>query len=155
MIFTRYIVPLLLLVTVMACSSTNQVQNDENKYKEVPVPDQFISSDNPRPDVWAKYPGGKEILDRYVRMNTIIPEKARKDGYEGRVMLSYEVDEEGRTGNIEVLMSPHPDITEMYQEIILDMKRWQPAILNNDSVSQRYYIISLFRSGVLPESQGN
>jgi hypothetical protein len=155
MILTRYVIPLLLFVAVLACSSTNLVQNDGNKYKEVPVPNQFISNDNPRPDVWAKYPGGKENLDRYVRMNTFIPEKARKEGYEGRVLLSYEVDKKGQTGNIEFLMSPHPSLAEMYRDIIQNMETWQPAILNNEPVSQRYYIVSSFIAGVLPEPSEN
>ena len=155
MIFTRFIIPIYLIVAAMACSSTNQVQDDANKYMEVPIPDQFISQDNPRPDVWAKYPGGKENLDWYIRMNTKIPEQARKDGYEGRVLLSYEVDKEGQAGNSEVLMSPHQAITDMYSEIISDMEKWEPAMLNNEPVPQRYYIISSFKAGILPESSEN
>ena len=154
MIFTRFIAVILTAVSTVACTPTSKIAADQG-YAEVPVPEQFISEEYPRPDVWAKYPGGRENLDWHIRMNTKIPEQARKDGYEGRVLLSYEVDKEGQAGNPEVLMSPHPAITEMYQKIIFDMKTWQPAILNNEPVPQRYYIISSFKAGILPESSDN
>ena len=154
MIFTRFIAVILTAASTVACTPTSKIAADQG-YAEVPVPEQFISEEYPRPDVWAKYPGGKENLDWYIRMNTTIPEQARKDGYEGRVLLSYEVDKEGQAGNSEILMSPHPAITEMYQKIIFDMKTWQPAILNNEPVPQRYYIISSFKAGILPESSDN
>ena len=154
MIFTRFIAVILTAASTVACTPTSKIAADQG-YAEVPVPEQFISEEYPRPDVWAKYPGGKENLDWHIRMNTKIPEQARKDGYEGRVLLSYEVDKEGQAGNSEILMSPHPAITEMYQKIIFDMKTWQPAILNNEPVPQRYYIISSFKAGILPESSDN
>ena len=154
MIFTRFIAVILTAASTVACTPTSKIAADQG-YAEVPVPEQFISEEYPKPDIWAKYPGGKENLDWHIRMNTKIPEQARKDGYEGRVLLSYEVDKEGQAGNPEVLMSPHPAITEMYQKIIFDMKTWQPAILNNEPVPQRYYIISSFKAGILPESSDN
>jgi hypothetical protein len=154
MILTRFIAVTLIAASTVACTSTSKIAADKG-YAEVPVPGQFISEEYPRPDVWAKYPGGKESLDWYIRMNTTIPEPARKDGFEGRVLLSYEVDKEGQAGNPEVLMSPHPAITEMYREIISDMEKWEPAMLNNEPVPQRYYIISSFKAGILPESSEN
>ena len=154
MIFTRFIAVILTAASTVACTPTSKIAADQG-HAEVPVPEQFISEEYPRPDVWAKYPGGKENLDWHIRMNTKIPEQARKDGYEGRVLLSYEVDKEGQAGNSEILMSPHPAITEMYQKIIFDMKTWQPAILNNEPVPQLYYIISSFKAGILPESSDN
>jgi len=144
-----------LLMVLASCASSDIGNMASSDYMEVPVPEQFINEENPRPDVWAKYPGGKEGVDWHIRVNTRIPEQARKDGYEGRVILSYEVDENGEAGNLEVLMSPHSAITEMYQEIILDMEIWEPANLNNEPISQRYYIISSFRAGILPESSDN
>jgi len=131
-LFILYI--LILCAFLNSCASSNSATNENEEFEEVPVPTQFITEEYPQPDVWAKYPGGKENLDWYIRMNTIIPEKARKEGYQGRVLLSYEVDNEGQAGNPEVLMSPHPAITEMYREIIFDMEKWEPAMLNNEPV---------------------
>lgn len=152
--FPRYLIATLLVVLV-SCASSNSGNTSNLDYTEVPVPDQFISEENPRPDEWAKYPGGKERLDWHIRINTRIPEQARKDGYEGRIILSYEVDEEGEAGNLEVLMSPHQAITDMYSQVISDMDTWQPALLNREPVSQRYYIIASFKAGILPESSEN
>ena len=88
-------------------------------------------------------------------MNTRIPEQARKEGYEGRILLSYKVDVVGRAGNIEALMSPHQAITDMYREIISDMERWKPAVLKSSPVSQRYYIIASFQAGSLKDTESN
>jgi hypothetical protein len=136
----------------VSCSSPEQatraVQADiDMSYQEVPMPDQLISEDFPRPDVWAKYPGGQQILSRTIQLSTRIPEQARREGYAGRVIITYVVDEYGETGQVEAVMSPHESITEMYRSIIENLNQWEPAILDGEPVAQQYMIISTFRDG--------
>jgi len=62
------------------CSSTDLVNSSDLNYEEVPMPEQALSFEYPEPDVWAKYPGGSEAVLVHIKMNTIIPEKARLEG---------------------------------------------------------------------------
>lgn len=139
---------ILFLLTVtflnLSCSSTGEVSTSASNYEEVPMPDQVISEDYPEPDVWAKYPGGNEALQTHIQMNTRIPEAARIEGYNGRLVITYVVDREGEASMAEVLMSPHESISSMYEKLIQNMERWEPAVLNDEPVEQKYIITALF-----------
>lgn len=111
------------------------------------MPEDLISDGYPRPDRWAKYPGGQQILTRTIQMRTGIPEKARREGYGGRAVITYVVDTDGHAGQVEALMSPHEAITEMYRDLIGTLERWEPATLNGEPVSQQYMILTTFRDG--------
>lgn len=133
-----------------ACSTPQpavQVPQADLSYQEVPMPEDLISDEYPQPDTWAKYPGGQQILTRTIQLRTGIPEKARREGYGGRAIITYIVDEEGRAGQVEALMSPHEAITEMYRGLVNSLERWEPATLNGEPVAQKYVIVSTFRDG--------
>ena len=129
------------------CSSTDRINSSDLNYEEVPMPEQALSFEYPEPDVWAKYPGGSEAVLEHIKMNTIIPEKARLEGYSGRLLITYVVDKEGKASMAEVLRSPHDAITSMYEDIIERMYKWEPAVLNGEPIEQRYVISSHFREG--------
>ena len=132
---------------VFGCSSTDRINSSDLNYEEVPMPEQALSFEYPEPDVWAKYPGGSEAVLEHIKMNTIIPEKARLEGYSGRLLITYVVDKEGKASMAEVLRSPHDAITSMYDNIIERMYKWEPAVLNGEPIEQRYVISSHFREG--------
>jgi len=141
---------LLILLLTGACSTTDQASElpeIDLSYQEVPVPEDLWSEEFPKPDMWAKYPGGELILSRTIQINTRIPEQARRDGYGGRAIITYIVDEEGRAGQVKAHMSPHDSITDMYREIISNLEQWEPAIANGNPIAQQYMIISTFRDG--------
>ncbi|GEM_PF-1279792 len=141
---------LFILIIISACASqehTAQAPGVDMTFQEVPMPDQLISDEFPRPDEWAKYPGGQQVLNRTIQLSIRIPEQARREGYAGRVIITYVVDENGEAGRVEAVMSPHESITEMYRSIIDNLNQWEPAILDGEPVAQQYMIISTFRDG--------
>jgi protein TonB len=111
------------------------------------MPENLISEQYPRPDTWAKYPGGEQVLTRTIQIRTGIPDKARREGYDGRAIITYVVNKEGRAGEVEALMSPHESITEMYIDLIDGLERWEPAQMNGEPVPQKYMIVTTFRDG--------
>jgi len=132
----------------MSCSSTeSQLKNSASDYAEVPMPESALSEEYPEPEIHAKYPGGSAALNEHIRLNTVIPEIARIEGYEGRLLLTYVVDEKGKAGQVEIINSPHESISEMYKSIVDSMERWEPAVLRGEPVEQRYVITSFFRDG--------
>lgn len=152
----RILLSLSLTILLISCSTTEnqRVSNQAAlEYQEVPVPEEYISDEFPKPDQWAMYPGGSTILNRTISLSIRIPEKARREGYAGRAIFSYIVDEEGNAGQVEALMSPHEAITEMYRELIAGLEQWKPAILDGEPVPQKYYIATTFRDGNAEENQ--
>lgn len=147
----KYYIISLLTISIsflgFGCSSTGQMNSSNSNYEEVPMPEQAFSFEYPEPDVWAKYPGGSEAVFEHFKMNSIIPEQARREGYDGRLLLTYVVDVEGNAGQVEVISTPHDAISDMYEDIIENMERWKPAILNGEPIEQRYVFTSFFRSG--------
>lgn len=138
--------PALLFFAGCGASEPQQtIQPSPSEYEEVPVPEEVISEEFPRPDVAAKYPGGPSVLNRTIQLQTIIPEPARRDGYAGRALITYIVDENGVAGEAEAVMSPHESITEMYRAIIDGLERWQPALIDGEPVAQKYMFMALFR----------
>ncbi len=141
---------ILFMLLIGACSTSEQTSENSQidlSYQEVPVPEELWSEEFPKPDVWAKYPGGQTILSRTIQFNTRIPEPARRDGYGGRAIITYIVDEEGRAVQVEAHMSPHDAITDMYKEVISNLEQWEPAIVNGNPIAQQYMIVSMFRDG--------
>ena len=139
-----------------ACSAPQpavQASGVDMSYREVPMPEDLISEAYPQPDTWAKYPGGKQVLDRTIQLRTGIPDKARREGYGGRAVITYVVDSEGKAGQVEALMSPHEAITEMYRELVESLERWEPAILNGEPVAQKYMIVTTFRDGTMEDGR--
>ena len=142
-------VPLLIFVIIFASCATTDTQRvttqPQLEYEEIPILEDYITEEFPRPDQWAMYPGGNAALNRTIQLSIRIPEQARRDGYAGRVILSYIVDENGNAGQVEALMSPNEAITEMYKDIIAGLQQWKPAMLDGKPVAQRYYITTTFR----------
>lgn len=144
------VISISLMLIIGACSTaerTSEYPNADLSYQEVPVPEELWSEEFPKPDVWAKYPGGETILSRTIQLNTRIPEQARRDGYGGRVIITYIVDEKGRAGQVKAHMSPHDAITDMYRDVISNLEQWESATVNGNPVAQQYMIISTFRDG--------
>src|SRR6056297_1692031 len=102
-LFIRFMVASALVLIAVACSTPQpavQSLQSDMSYQEVPMPEDLISEEYPRPDTWAKYPGGQQILTRTIQMRTGIPERARREGYGGRAVITYVVNAEGRAGQV-------------------------------------------------------
>ncbi|MDZ7805957.1 MAG: energy transducer TonB [Gracilimonas sp.] len=106
-----------------------QEYNDKFPYVEIPTPEEYRSDNYPKPVVFAKYPGGKERLTNYIRMNTRYPVEAYRDGVYGDVTITYVVGTDGRTKDIEAVESPSEDFTKMFTINYTKMDRWEACTL--------------------------
>lgn len=142
--FTAICAAVILLSSCATLGPKTQEYNDNYPYIEVEAPEEYLSEDYPKPDTYARYPGGKERLSSYIGMNTRYPVKAYREGAYGDVVITFVVGTDGRTKDIEAVESPSDDFTEMYVQIIQNMDRWQAAILNGEPVEQKYVIKTRF-----------
>lgn len=80
-----------------------------------------------KPDKLAQFPGGLDAYVTFLGSNLQYPEKARRAGVEGRVVLQFVVDKAGNIRNIKVLKSLSPECDKEAIRMVKAMPRWFPA----------------------------
>lgn len=74
-----------------------------------------------------EFPGGTKALVEYVVKNTRYPKELLSDSIEGRVIVQFVVDEEGKVCTPVVFRSLHPLMDAEALRIVRSMPRWEPA----------------------------
>lgn len=88
-----------------------------------------------QPEVWPKYPGGREAMYKHIFSNMIYPQAAFADGvYSGRVTVRFTVGSDGVVRDVEVLLSDHPSFVKEAVKVILSMPNWEPGTVDGKPV---------------------
>jgi len=96
--------------------------------------------------------GGEENnFSRWVTQNIDYPLMSRMPA-EGMVRLTFAVDTYGYITDIEVVDSPHPDLTREAIRVVLSSPRWTPGRQNGVPVKVRYHFPVIFRLQTRPSS---
>ncbi len=66
------------------------------------------------------------------------PEKLRKKGVDGKVFVTFVIDQEGRIGDIRVVRSSHPRMGEAVKREVRKLPRFKPATMKGYEVSSRH-----------------
>jgi TonB family protein len=88
-------------------------------------------------DVGPSFPGGKEVLKRYLELNTHYPEDAMNAGITGSVIIGFFVEPNGNIDNVTVLKSVHPLLDAEAVRVISAMPRWSPGLVDGKPVRVR------------------
>ena len=92
-----------------------------------------------------EFPGGMEALMQFMSKNMKYPDEATKAGQEGRVIVSFVVEEDGRVTNAKVVKSVAPLLDAEALRVIGLMPRWEPGRQNGEAVRVKYTIPVTFR----------
>ena len=103
------------------------------------------------PMVAAKFGGGglpefRRWLIRHIRY----PEQAIRYGIEGRVLVDFVVERDGRMDRIEIRESPHPELAAAVWEALREAPHWEPARIGGRTVSVKYTLPVQFSVPALP-----
>jgi len=82
------------------------------------------------PDQYAQFPGGSDQLSSYISRNVNYPEEAQQRGIEGKVYVSFVVEKDGSTSNIEIVRGVSESIDNEALRVISSMPEWDPALKN-------------------------
>lgn len=93
----------------------------------------------------ASFPGGDVALSDWMRKNMKYPEECRKQGIQGRVVISFVVNKDGSIVDLETVRSPHPALAEEGLRVVKSMPKWEPAKENGKVVRSRFNIPIMFR----------
>jgi TonB family protein len=77
---------------------------------------------------------------KYVKTNQQYPEKAKQDNLEGRVIVSFVVERDGRLTNIKVVRSISPECDNEALRLIKNSSKWKPATIQGKNVRCAYMV---------------
>ena len=92
-----------------------------------------------------EFPGGPEALMQFLTENVCYPEAALKAGVQGRVLVTFIVDTEGRVNNAKVVKKVNDDLDAEAIRVVGSMPRWKPGKQNGKVVRVRYTMPISFR----------
>ena len=115
-------------------STLTQKQIEKENYREVLGFSEF-QNDTLKPDVFPMYPNGQEGLVKDVSKNIKYPPSARKQGIQGKVLVTFIVEKDGTIEKIEIIKSADPTLDEEAIRLIGKLKPWVPGIKNDQAVA--------------------
>ena len=97
------------------------------------------------PEVMPSYPGDMTECYMFIARQMHYPEEAEEKGIEGRVLIRFVVEKDGRLTNFEVIESPDPLLSNEALRVLKQMPKWIPAKNKGKDVRCRYSMPILFR----------
>ena len=92
------------------------------------------------PDSVPQYPGGEMALFKYIARNLRYPAEAIEEGIQGKVFLSFFIDEAGNLTNVQVQTGVHPALDREAARVVKLAQGWKPAYVNGQPVKYRQVV---------------
>lgn len=96
-------------------------------------------------EVMPSYPGDMAECYMFVARQMHYPEEAEEKGIEGRVLIRFVVEKDGRLTNFEVIETPDPLLSDEALRVLKQMPQWIPAKNKGKDVRCRYSMPIQFR----------
>ena len=118
-------------VAVLFTSVLCHAQNNENKSKNG-VYEQV--------EVMPEYPGGEQALMNDLIGSIKYPDEAKKNGIQGKVFVSFVVDEQGKVTNAKIERGVNPALDAESLRVVNGLKTWKPGKEKGKAVKVAYTI---------------
>ncbi|WP_295880814.1 energy transducer TonB [uncultured Alistipes sp.] len=123
---------------------------DENTevIQQVEVKEEVIEDDQPFliAETMPSFQGGDLNKFRtWVQQNILFPQIALENGIQGRVVLSFVIEKDGRLTNIQVLQSPDRSLSDEAIRVLSKSPKWSPGKQRNQVVRVKYTLPVDFR----------
>lgn len=123
---------------------------DENTevIQQVEVKEEVIEDDQPFliAETMPSFQGGDLNKFRaWVHQNIRFPQIALENGIQGRVVLSFVIEKDGRLTNIQVLQSPDRSLSDEAIRVLSKSPKWSPGKQRNQVVRVKYTLPVDFR----------
>jgi TonB family protein len=128
---TMLVVPLMLLISFIVSCNT-EVMNEQ--------PDIFTVVEE-----MPAFKGGDEARIKYLNDNIRYPEIAQKEGIQGRVFVTFVVEEDGNLSDVKVLRGIGGGCDEETVRVIESMPKWKPGKQRGNAVRVQFNMPILFK----------
>jgi len=81
-----------------------------------------------------EFTGGFDAMVKYLIENVKYPEKAKKDGTQGKVIVSFTVTKKGKIQNVKVTQSVNAELDAEAVRVISSMPDWTPGVKDGKAV---------------------
>jgi len=92
-----------------------------------------------------EYPGGVTELMNYLSKNTHYPAATKRDGIQGRVVVSFIVEPDGSISNVKLVRSVDANLDREALRVVSEMPKWTPGKQGGNTVRVRYSLPITFR----------
>lgn len=92
------------------------------------------------PDVEAQFPGGAASLQKWIANNVNYPQTAIEMNEQGRVYLSFVVEEDGSISNVAIVKGVSSDLDKEAKRLVRSMPKWTPGEAKGEKARTRCQI---------------
>ncbi|TAJ15427.1 energy transducer TonB [Marinilabiliaceae bacterium JC017] len=110
----------------------------DEEVNDDPVPF-FVLEDKP------EFPGGETGLMTYISKNVKYPIVCQENGVQGKVYVSFVIDEQGKVSNVRSLRSPDANLEREALRVIKSLPDWKPGMQRGKPVKVSFQVPVSFR----------
>ena len=89
------------------------------------------------PDVEASFVGGAAAMKKWIQENVVYPEISRELGDQGRVYVSFVVEQDGTITGIDIPRSLTTELDREAKRLVREMPKWTPGSVKGENVRSR------------------
>jgi len=124
--FKLFLSSLFLISMVLCQAQTKENISKDGVYQEV--------------EEMPQYPGGDEALRNDLVANIKYPEEAKKAGIQGKVYVSFVVNEQGKVTDAKIARGVEPSLDKESLRVINELKTWKPGKEKGKAVKVAYTV---------------
>lgn len=98
-------------------------------------------------DVMPAFPGGNKAMSSYLAENIRYPKADREQNKQGRVIVQFVVEPDGRLTDVKALRSSSAAMGEEAVRALKNSPKWKPGKVNGKAVRAQYYVPVNFTLG--------
>ena len=87
-----------------------------------------------------EFEGGPQAMMQFIYKNVVYPSAARDQGKQGKVYVSFIIDEEGNVTNVEIVKGAEKHLDKEALRVITKMPKWKPGKQRGVPVKVKYTI---------------
>lgn len=126
--------PLLAHVSVQASTATETAVDNKISKNAPDTKDEVLTAVSEI----AEYPGGMKAMMEFLSTHIQYPEEAQKAGEQGRVIVKFVIDKNGKVTSPEVVKGISPSLDQEALRVVKEMPNWIPAKNDGQAVSSYF-----------------
>jgi len=128
---------------IKTVDNTNEEQKETviqtiDVIEEDPVVIEIVEPVVDFPDVEAQFPGGDEMMRKWMQENISYPDISMENGDQGRVYLKFVVERDGTITNVEIIKGTTKELDNEAKRIVRNMPKWNPGESSGNKVRSSF-----------------
>lgn len=96
-------------------------------------------------DEMPQFANGKMDINEYIMDNLVYPEEAKNKKIEGKVLVDFAIDKEGRVQQVGVQKGADIELGRAATKLVYSFPKWKPAMVNGKPVNMKMVLPVVFK----------